>query len=103
MKYARLFFFWTCLILAGCGKEKVPSDIQKSLDRVVYYINQYNLTYSRLPTRDEYRAWWKTNDLVGVVDYQITPENTNEYQIYIWLGERTVIYSSKSKTINEVQ
>ena len=95
MKIQKLIF--GCLLLASCGEETLSPKAQKSLNQTTNYIEQYKLTYSSLPTRDEYLAWWKTNDLSGVIDYSST---NNEYFIYIWLGEKLVVYSSKDKTIN---
>jgi hypothetical protein len=98
MKIQKLLF--TCLLLVSCSKETLDPQMQKSLNQTTNYIEQFKLSHSVLPTRDDYWVWAKTNNLVGVVDYQIT---NNEYLVYIWLGERMVIYSSKDKTISEPQ
>jgi hypothetical protein len=90
-----------CLFLVGCSTEKLPPKIQQSLDGAVTYIEQFRSSHSRVPSRDEYREWWKTNNLYGVVDYQIGGDGkTDEYVLYIWLGERMVRYLSKDKAID---
>jgi hypothetical protein len=98
---ALLIMFFLSLLLFGCTKQKLPTEVQTSLSRATNYISVFYGTYSRLPTHDEYRIWWKTNDLVGVVDYQIDSKKTNEYALFLWLGEKTAIYSSRTKAIRE--
>ena len=99
MKSTALLLVFICLFFVGCGRAKLAPEVQKSLDKTVDYIGTFKLSSSRLPTHDEYAAWAKTNDLRGVVDYSIEGRNTNEYKVFIWLGERFVIYSSKTKQV----
>jgi len=90
-----------CLFLVGCDTEKLPPKTQQDLNRATDFIEQFRTSLSRIPSRDEYLAWRKTNELGGVIDYQIESNGkTNEYVLYIWLGERMVTYSSSDKTIH---
>jgi len=91
-----------CFWLLGCRTERLPSEEKQSLDRAISFVEEFKSSYSRLPNRDEYVVWWKTNTLIGVIDYQIAGSApTNEYVLYLWLGERMVKYSSKQKRIIE--
>jgi hypothetical protein len=93
-----------CLLLVSCGKVTLPPDIQKSLDRTTNYIGQFKSTHSTLPARNDFMAWWKTNNLRGVFDYQAAKSGSaGEYFVYIWLGDKMVVYSSKDKTVSTLQ
>ena len=101
MKINNLLCVALCLFISACSKSGLAPDIQQSLNKANSYVTNFSLAHSRLPTRDEYWAWHDTNDLIGVGDYEITGNDTNNYNLYIWLGERTVVYSSKTKTITD--
>jgi hypothetical protein len=86
----------------GSGSDALDSKTQEGLDRAKTFIEKFKSSHSRLPSRDDYRRWWQTNDLYNVVDYQLQGEsNAQYYVLYIWLGERMVKYSSKNNAISE--
>jgi hypothetical protein len=96
-----LLIFLLSASLLGCARQKLPVEMQNGLSRSTNYLNTFHAQYSRLPTRDEFWVWWKTNDIRGVDDYYIDSKDTNEYELHIWLGESALIYSSKTKTLSE--
>ena len=100
MKVLRLILSIVFLVLPACS-EKLPSDMRKSLDVTIKYVEDYKASHSKLPDRNQFLAWLETNHLVGVVDFHVSTNNSNEYRVQIWRGERMLIYSSKSKTIRE--
>src|SRR5438876_9548707 len=97
----------TAILLAACAtlmscKERLPDEMQKSLDATVAYVERYRASRAVIPTRDEFFTWSSTNRLLGVVDYKpIEGTNRNEYCIYIWRGERMLIFSSKDKVLRK--
>ena len=94
-----LLFVCGCTFLAACAPDDFPAAVDRSFNNTTNFIEQYRRSHARLPTREEYHSWARTNDLVGVVDYTYEHGgDTNAYTIYIWLGERLVTYSSREKT-----
>jgi hypothetical protein len=93
-----IFSILCCLLFTSCSKEKLPPEMQQSLNRTTNYIEQYKIVHSNFPAKQEFMNWMATNNLVGVIDYQPT---NGEYLIYVWRGERLVIYSSSNKKIHE--
>jgi hypothetical protein len=99
-----LLLLLSCLLLASCSKVALPPDTQKSLDRTTDYIGHFKSTHATLPTRNDFMAWWRTNNLQGVFDYQaVESGKTGEYFVYIWVEDKMVVYSSKDKTTRILQ
>ena len=92
-----------CVVLLGCT-ERLPKDMQRSLDVAIAYVEHYRSSNSKLPDRDQFLDWSKTNQLVGVVDFRpVENKRAGDYCIYIWRGERMLIYSSREKTVHEAR
>ena len=89
------------ILAAGCS-QKLPPDIQRSLNTTIAYADDYKHSHGSYPTHDQFHAWLKPNDLPGVVDYDVVISGTNEvYRVYLWLGERMRIYTSDSKLVTD--
>ena len=92
--------FLGCLLLISCGKVTLPPDTQNSLNQTTNYVGQFKSAHATLPTRKDFLAWRKTRDLHGVFDYQTAHgKDGDEYFVYIWLGNKMLVYSSKNNTV----
>ena len=89
-----------CLFFAGCGVDILPPDMERDLGQANQQINNFRIANSRLPTRDEFHSWAKTNKSSHIVEYELDEiHGTNNYFLYIWLGEKMAKYSSERKAM----
>lgn len=65
----------------------------------MHYVEGFKQTKGRFPTRDEFWGWIETSRASGIADYAALPKD--EYEIFIWVGEKMLIYSSKDKNFRE--
>jgi hypothetical protein len=73
-----------------------------SLEKSVAYIETFRGDHRQPPGRDEFLLWSKANQLVGVCDYEVSTNSDDaSYQIYIWRGERMLVYSSQDKSLRD--
>ena len=101
--FSILFLLIICFGYSGCKKKSLDADpdIRRGLTIATNYIEGFRSSSSRLPSREEFFVWWKTNvnNLGGGYDYQIAQKETNEYVLFIWDGNKIVKYSSKGRTM----
>lgn len=101
MKPLAIFLFIACSFLTGCQEKTIDGGALEGLTITTNYIGKFALYTSRLPDHDEFSSWLNTNlnNLGGVCDYKVSTNDSNQYFIYIWLGERMVKYSSKDREV----
>jgi hypothetical protein len=92
---------WILIVLTGCH-ERLPGDMQKSLDSTISFVEEFRRSHSHLPSRDDFLAWHHRRGLVGVCDYGRVFDPAGDcYRIYIWRGERMLMYSSKDQGFHD--
>lgn len=91
-------------LLLGCRRE-LPAQLGFGLTNAVQFVEVFNTSNGRLPDRNEFHVWLGTNGAPGVADYyaESTSNSRPYYRIHLWRGERMLIYSSRTKTLDETQ